>query len=216
MERTISVRGVGHASAAPDRIELSVSLTAQNAEYDRTSALAAEQLEELRSALAGVGFVRDDLRTSDFSVCTEYEDSYEPNGRHTRTFRGYRCDQRMQLVFPLDTARLAEVFSALAACPAAPEFSVRFTVKDSAAVYAEVLRSAAESARMRAQTLCEAAGQTLGQLLRIDHAEQAGGLYSPTVYAMPAAAQMRMNKCADVVPQDVTAEDTVTFVWELT
>ena len=41
------------------------------------------------------------------------------------------------------------------------------------------------------------------------------GRLVPVHQRQPAAAQMRMNKCADVVPQDVTAEDTVTFVWEL-
>ncbi len=66
MNRTITVKGIGKVSAKPDYIVLSMTLKAQDMEYEKTMSIAAEQLENLRSAIVSVGFKRDDLKTANF------------------------------------------------------------------------------------------------------------------------------------------------------
>ena len=58
MERTITVKGTGRVHVKPDYIVLSMSLKAQDVEYAKAMELAAERLEQLRNAVAAVGFKR--------------------------------------------------------------------------------------------------------------------------------------------------------------
>ena len=68
MSRTITVKGIGKASAKPDYIILSLTLNAQEQEYEDTMAKAALDLEALRDAVATEEFQREDLKTSSFGI----------------------------------------------------------------------------------------------------------------------------------------------------
>ena len=101
---------------------------------------------------------------------------------------------------------------------AEPEISIRFTVKDPSAVNEELLRSAAENAKKKAELLCSASGVKLGDLVNIDYNWGELSIYSRTNYEMDMDC---MKACAvdsyslDIEPDDIDATDTVTFVWEI-
>ncbi len=50
---------------------------------------AADHLDRLRAALVGVGSAKDDLKTEDFNVGTEYESRQDRNCSYKRVFVGY-------------------------------------------------------------------------------------------------------------------------------
>lgn len=217
MNRTITVKGIGKVSAKPDYIVLSMTLKAQDMEYEKTMSIAEEQLENLRSAIVCIGFKRDDLKTANFDVQPDFQSERDKNGNYKQWFAGYICSHALKIEFDFDMTRLAQTFSALAKCLAEPEFSVQFTVKDKEAVSTSLLKSATENAKSKAVILCEAAGASLGGLISIDYNWGELHLYSSTQYEMAdrCLAEAPCGSSIDIEPDDIDVSDTVTFVWEI-
>ncbi|MDD4510902.1 MAG: SIMPL domain-containing protein [Oscillospiraceae bacterium] len=217
MNRTITVKGIGKVSAKPDYIVLSMSLKAKDMDYEKMMSMAAEQLDNLRKAIVGVGFQRDDLKTSNFNVQPEYQSERDSKGNYKRWFDGYVCNHALKLEFDFDMERLAQTFSALAKCLAEPEFSVQFTVKDKDAISTQLLQNATENAKAKAEILASAAGVALGQLITIDYNWGELHLYSPTQYEVAdrCHAEAPCGSNIDIEPDDIDVSDTVTFVWEI-
>ncbi|MBO4849231.1 MAG: SIMPL domain-containing protein, partial [Clostridia bacterium] len=61
MERTITVRGTGKLSLAPDLITIMLTIRKKDKDYETAMRGSAQLQEALRSALSEVGFGRDDL-----------------------------------------------------------------------------------------------------------------------------------------------------------
>ena len=212
--RTITVKGTGNASARPDYIILSLNIETLSKTYDRAMSEAAEKIERLQGAAVCV-----DLKTTGFDVQTRYENVKDRQGNYKREFAGYACTYRLKLAFDFDSKQLAKVISAIADCGAKPELSIVFTVRNPSAVSDELLISATENARAKAEILCKASGSTLGQLLNIDYNWGELNVYSRTSYEVEDCIQplMAMSKCSapEIEPDDIDVSDNVAFTWEI-
>ena len=179
---------------------------------------AAKHLEQLRGALVGIGFTKDDLKTTNFNVGTEYESERDKNGNYKRIFIGYSVTHQLKLEFDFDSQRLSQTLGAIAACIAEPELNVQFTVKDKESVNAALLENACVNAKANAGILAKASGVTLGDLISIDYNWGELHLFSPTQYDMEDAC-MRLSSAAptsiEIEPDDIDISDSVTFVWEI-
>lgn len=216
MQRTITVKGTGGATTTPDLIRISMGLESKDYTYALTMKSAEEEIESLKEALVSVGFNRKDLKTLDFDVRTEYDHEKDHFGNYQRVFKGYICSHQLKLEFDLDTKRLASTLNAISGCSARPTLSIDFTVKDPAAISAEVLRSAAINARAKAEILCTASNVSLGDLLTIDYNWAELSIVSRTEVDMPIAKSMRAPDCnIEIEPDDISVSDTATFIWEI-
>lgn len=215
--RTITVKGVGTASTKPDLIVISLGITEQNTEYVSAVNGANERIEKLQKAIAAAGFAKEDLKTLSFNARTNYEKYRAEDGSYKQKFAGYVCDYDLKLSMDFDNKRLAETLTAIANSGANAEQSIAFTVKNPEKVSAELLRSATENAREKAEVLCAASGVTLGELVNIDYSWNDISIHSPSVYskqlrgmdAAPAAAMPEFE------PEDIKSSDSATFVWEI-
>ena len=218
MNRTITIKGIGKLSLKPDQTVVSLMLKTVRADYDKAKDEAAKHLEQLRSAIAEIGFTKDDLKTTSFDVGTEYENERDKNGNYKQIFVGYRVTHGLKLEFDFDSQRLSKVLGAIAVCIAEPELNVQFTVKDKEAVDAALLQSACANAKAKAEILTKASGVTLGELVSIDYNWGELHLFSQTQYDMEDAC-MRMASAAptsiEIEPDDIDISDSVTFVWEI-
>lgn len=217
MERTIVVKGIGRTTTKPDLTVLTMDLDATDFEYDRAIELASEQIGSLFEALMGAGFERSELKTTDFSIDTEYESYKDIRGNYQRKFVGYKVKHKLVLRFKMDMKKLSNAIGAMAKCKSMPEFSIAFTVEDPTAVCDELLRSAAENAKRKADILCESSGARLGKLLNINYNWTEINLYSETRYLAQetceeASAPMDFS---DIEPDDIRAADNATFTWEI-
>ena len=212
MERQITVEGIGRVSRKPDQIELKLEIAAKDMEYDATISKASEQLENLRSAVQKAGFEADALKTSYFNMDAKYEDIKDRYGDRRKTFIGYECRQKLKLVFELDMKVLARVISAISDSAAEPELSVNFTVKDAKEFSNRLLDCAAKNAKEKAQVLCKAIGAELGDLISIKCGWDERVFVSDTIYIRPVG---EAYSCSDMVPEDVTADETVVCVWQI-
>lgn len=216
MARTITVKGIGRATAKPDFVVLTMSLEASNMDYDKAMEKAAEQIQQLNDTLAGIGFEKGSVKTTNFNVRTDYERVKDRNGDYRSVFNGYEVTHNLKLSFDFDMGRLSQALSAIASCLAHPQLSVAFTVKDATAINEEMLRSATVNARRKAEILCEASGVALGELIAIDYNWGELDIYSHTRYdCCEDAMIMAAPASIDIDPEDIDVSDTATFVWEI-
>ena len=213
MTRTITIKGVGKLSLKPDQVVVSLTLNATDKNYDKTMDTATKHLEQLRGALVGIGFTKDDLKTTNFNVNTEYESERDKNGNYKRIFIGYSVTHQLKLEFDFDSQRLSRTLGAIAGCIAEPELNVQFTVKDKKSVNAALLENACVNAKAKAGILAKASGVTLGDLISIDYNWGELHLFSQTQYDMEDDC-MRMAS-VEIEPDDIDISDSVTFVWEI-
>ena len=212
MERIITVSGRGRLRLPPDQIELPISLHTEDADYAAVLQKGQAQLSALTEALEGAGFSADALRQTDYAVSPVYDSEQDERGRWRQVFRAYECRRGLSLRFGLDRLRLGRAIEALALCEGAPDFSVRFTLKDPESAKSALLAAAAQDAKKKAEALCAASGVTLGALTQIRC-----GLAEPEYYSRStmrlANAKMSMDAMPD--PEEIELEEEVTFVWEI-
>lgn len=218
MSRTITVKGIGRVTAKPDTVILSLSLESRAMDYEKAMEIAADSIEDVTNAVISAGFKKDAVKTTDFNVRTDYENVEDRRGYYRKEFRGYVVSHDLKVEFGLDMKLLSRTLSAIAGCHSRPQLSISFVVKDAAAVNEEMLRSAAENARKKAQILCDASGVTLGKILSIDYNWGEIDVCSDTRYSYGEAVCLGLPDTTngiDIDPDDIEASDTATFVWEI-
>lgn len=216
MNRTITVKGIGKASAKPDLIILHMTLRVIDPVYEQSMEHMASSMNHLQRAVGQAGFAKEQLKTTSFEIDVEYENERDSLGNYTRVFKGYSCTHGLKLEFDLDITRLAGLFGHLAACTAKPEYSIAFAVKDRSTIGSDVLKTAVKDASTKAAILAEASGARLGQLLSIDYSWTELRFESDTRLGdQHLVCCDTMMPMVDIEPEDVRVKDTVTFVWEL-
>ncbi len=213
MQRTVTVKGVGAVSLKPDYIEITLNILSKSSEYSEAVSAANAAIGRLKSAVTSVGFADDDLKTLNFNVKTNYENEADDMGRYRRVFRGYMCGYRLKLSFDMNVELLSRTIDAIAASGADAELSISFTVKNPERVSEELLRSAAQNAREKAETLCAASGVKMGELLSIDYNWSDINVFSASSYA--AAGEAVRGITPEFEPEDIKAQDTAAFVWAI-
>lgn len=217
MARTITVMGIGKASAKPDHVVLSMTLESKHKDYDKAMEMAAAHIQHLNDTLCGIGFEKGSVKTTNFNVRTDYDRVKDRYGNYESVFSGYEVTHNLKLAFDFDMGRLSQALAAIAGCLSHPQISIAFTVKDATAINGEMLRSATVNAKRKAEILCEASGVTMGDLIAIDYNWGELDIYSHTRYdcCEEAMAPMAIGAAIDIDPEDIDVSDTATFVWEI-
>lgn len=218
MDRTITVRGIGTTSVKPDYIAVTLNIVSKNMEYTMSVENANKRIKMLQNAVVSSGFAKEDLKTLSFNVRTNYEGETDEKGRYRNVFAGYVCRYSLKLSFDMDTKRLAQTLTAISDSGANAEFSIKFTVKNPERVSAELLRSATENARQKAEVLCAASGAKLGTLLKIDYDWTDVNVYSASVYDNNMERERgvtAMGAVPEFEPEDIRSSDSATFIWEI-
>lgn len=182
MQRTITVSGSGHVSAAPDMATISLGVTAQGktagAALTATSVALTTVISELKSA----GIEPRDIRTSGLSLNPVW--SLQTNSSPSR-ITGYSASNGVT-VRMRDLAAVGPLLDKLVASGANTFNGLSFSLADPAAANDEARRRAVADAMARAKLYAEAAGVALGPVLSISE----GGGYSPPVPLYRMAAEI--------------------------
>ncbi len=210
MERTITVKGVGSVSASPDTIEIMITLSVRDKDYNAAISGANKRYGLLEDALAAVGFKKGALKTVNFSVrpAREYK-------REKSVLVGYDVVYSLKLEMAMDKELLANTLNAISGCDSNVDFDVKFTVKDKEALKAALLRSVAENAEKNAKILCEASGVALGKLVTISYSWSEMSTYSPTTYVRELKLCDSQCGAPEITPEDIRLNDSAQFVWEI-
>ena len=220
MERTIRITGKGTAALKPNQITLALHMNCVEKKYADSLSRSANEVKKLRDALIDIGFDRDDLKTTDFSINTQYRSYQDKNGNWKNRFEGYRTEQDLKLVFPLQNTRLGEVLNVITQTQTDPQIDIAYTVKEIESAKNQLLESAIKDSREKANILTNAAGVSLGDILSIDYSWGEISFVSPT---RPMLARETGVGCVDnsmhfdidAVPEDIRVSDTVTVIWQI-
>lgn len=216
--KTITIKGMGKISVKPDLIVISMNLETENKEYDKTMELASEKIEVLNNSLENIGFEKNSVKTTTFNVRTHYESVKTKDGVYKSVFCGYVCNHNLKVEFDFDTKRLARVIATISQCLAKPELAISFTVKDPSIISRELLISATENAKQKAESLCEASNVKLGELVSIDYNWGELNILSDTDYRIESRLMMNSEASlanVEISPDDINLSDSATFVWEI-
>ena len=96
MARTITVKGIGKVSAKPDYVVFSMTLESKYKDYDKAMDMAADHIQKLNETLCGIGFEKDSVKTTNFSVRTDYDRVKDRNGNYQSVFRGYEVTHNLK------------------------------------------------------------------------------------------------------------------------
>lgn len=207
--RTIKVQGKGEVTAAPDSVRLSLDVAVEAAGYAACIDDLNTRTHALRRALASAGLEPAQLKTTDFNV--EIKQRYNSGSYE---FAGYTAAHKLKIELPLNKEHLNKVLAQLAQSQSGAQIHLSFYVADQNGLKKQVLANAVESARANAEVLASAAGVKLGQLLEMNYGwnEVRFRTYEADMQCEPLADEPTH---ADVDPDDVSAEDSVTLVFEI-
>lgn len=216
MNRMITVKGTGNISVKPDLIVIKMNLESQNHDYNKTMEIAAASVKVLQDAIISAGFDKKDLKTTNFNIDTHYKSYHDKNDNYKSRFDGYICEQGLKLEFDFETATMSKVLTAISKASTDPQLNIQFSVKDKAVVSEELLISATENAKQKAEILAKASSVTLGDLISIDYNWGELHLYSQTRYEISESRlEMSPSSAPDIEPDDIDVSDNVSFVWEI-
>lgn len=196
LERWVSVSATGEASIAPGLalVRFAVSETGKelDAVRDSVNARASAVLARVRD----LGVAEGDLRAPDVQIHPEYD------FRHGQKLTGYRVVRQMT-VRVRDLDRLGELLDGIVAAGANEVHGAEMTASDPSAADHAALAAAVAIARARAAAIAEAAGVTLGEVVRVEEGEAAGG-------GLPPMGMMAMEKSSDAGTEVAAGDLTVT------
>lgn len=212
-ERKITVRGEGSLSLKPDLIIMTIAVETKKEEYKETVDTASEQINALKAAFEAAGFQRDSLKTTDFSVNTEYENIQDGHSWR-RVFSGYKCMHQLKVEFDLDMERLDKAISAISGCGSSPQFEIIFSVKNKNDASERLLAEAVANARRKAEVLAEAAGVVLGDIVSINYNRNDIAFRSET-RVMRAVNFDAECAGAGIEPENIKVNDSVEVIWSI-
>ena len=213
--RTLRVTGSGMIRLKPDTVRITMTLEGTETVYAEALRRSANDTETLKSAIGAIGFSREELKTLNFNVQTEYE-GYQEDGVYRQRLIGYRFRHELKIEFPWENERLGAVLNAITETALAPEIRITYTVKDREAAKNALIGMAVADAKAKAEALTSAAGVKLTGIRHISYAigENEFAVH-PVLYPGAARKMCADNAAPEIVPEEITAEDTVTIVWEI-
>lgn len=218
MNRTVTVTGTGSIELAPDYTEVTLSVTAKDRVYENAMDMASCQLENIRASLGSAGFAKEDIRSVDFSVNTEYVSRQDSDGNYVQCFDGYRVFHRIRIGFDLDPGLLSDVLRIISGGVAEPELEIRFTVRNRDSASEALLERICADARRKAEILARASGFVLGELVSVSFDSEGLRPYSPTGFSVEDRCMTKMccsSDCMEIVPDGISMSDSAVFVWEI-
>jgi uncharacterized protein YggE len=168
----VRMTGSGEATAVPDRMRFSLTVTSKRLELDEALDASSGTMRRVLATLEPHGVEPRDVQTTGLQMQPEYD--YHDYGPPTLT--GYRVTQRASV-------QVDELRDGGAAITAAVETGgndvrvgdIRLEVGDPGAVLAEAREAAVADARAKAEQYAAASGATLGEVVGIGEVRTSDG-----------------------------------------
>jgi len=183
-QRTLSLSASGSINVRPDTAHITVGVVseADNARsaMDDNNAAMAQVIEALKER----DIAAKDIQTTNFSVHPRYQhfDDGKPS-----VISGYRVVNSIRITVR-EIGRLGEVLDKVVSFGSNQIGGISFSVSEPAALMDKARVQAIETARARAELYAQAAGASIGEVLKIEEVATDGGP-EPRFRAMAAKAE---------------------------
>lgn len=206
--RTIRVQGHANVSKRPDIIVLSFAVVEKELVYQDCIRNTNIRVEVLNSELEKLHIDKKSLKTTNYSISTDYE--YDDKKKE-RVFTGYKVNHSLRLELPFDKEQTGRIIDMLSLSKSRAEMNISFDLKDKQALQKELLETAVELAKRNAEIIARSAGITLGPIRSIEYGWSEVRLEGSLCFE----AREFPNALADIEPEDLTAQDSVTITWDI-
>lgn len=215
-ERVIRVKGQGSVSMPPDCIEICIKLSETYITYEQSIEAASDSLEEIRQGLKPLGFEKKDIKTSKFNIDSKYDSKRNKDGNYERYFVGYEYTNELNIEFDNDNIKLGKVLYAVSKCSSAPEFSIKYKMKDYSEMKELLLERSLADAKKKALIISKAAGVALGGIINIDYSWSDINIYHEdnVLYESMDCCESSIE-AINLQAEDLSTSDTVTVIWEI-
>lgn len=176
---TLSVSGVGQASAAPDIAFVDLGVVTSGPEVGSAVERSNQTTSAVIEAVEEAGVDAADIQTSSFNVWSEErfdQGPISPEGEPAAGQVIYRVENGLRVTVR-DVEQLGTVIQAGLDAGANQVRGVSFSIEDSSAVEEEARAQAVENARARAANLAEQMGVTLGDPVVVSEGSNGGVPY---------------------------------------
>lgn len=211
--RTLTVEGKGEVTVTPDVCKYSLRICKKHSEYSCCYKELNDDAEKVRNLLVKAGIVAEKIKTSKYSVVvvTAY------SRKHQKELPdGYEGIQKITVEIPHDKELMNSVLNAVTSGFSDDlSISISFGVSDTEAMRRQLIRNSVAAAKINAETISDAGGITLGQIISIEYGRKQERFGSDDVYDIPTFLRKESDAALSIVPADVTSTDSVTVVYEI-
>ncbi len=213
LQFSVSVSANGLVRKPPDQavVSLAVENVAPNA---RAAAQQnAQRMDVVIKAIKQAGIPADRIRTTGYNLMPEYQYTQPtPNHPGEQKLVGYRASNMVQVTVD-SIPRVGPVIDVAIAAGANRANGVSFQLRDPDAARREALRMAVANARQDAETLAQASGHQLGELVQLS---TTGAIVPPPVPMIMGAKRMQAEDVTTPVePGELEISATVLAVYHL-
>ncbi|MGF1649928.1 MAG: SIMPL domain-containing protein [Hyphomicrobiaceae bacterium] len=203
--RTITIHASGSVAAEPDQALISTGVSTQGRTAADALTANSKLMANVIDGLKALGIAPQDMQTADFSINERYTSAPGQEARVT----GYEVRNSLS-VRVRNLAQLGEVLDKATALGANQFGGLTFLVSEAETLTDAARKAAVTNARRRAETLAQAAGVALGDIISITE----GGAAMPR--PMPMARGM--IEAAQSVPIEAGQNElrtSVEIVWKI-
>lgn len=206
-EAGIIVTGEGRVAVAPDMAAITLGVRHRGDTAQEAMALVTDDVAGILNTLTNVGIANTDQQTSGFYLRPVYN-SRGINDGTPPDLVGYEAGNTVT-VRVRDLAVLGSTLDVVIEIGANEFNGLRFDLQDPSAAQSLARRLAVGDARAKAEELAQAAGVTLGPLVRLS---EAGSNAGPRMMEMSAG---RASMDSAIASGEVGVEARVTLVFEI-
>ena len=216
MIRTIRVTGTGQMTVQPDTVHLLLTLTGAHDQYGKALEESAVSSGRLKQALAAVGIQPDELKTSLLTIDSKQEGFQDKDGQYKQRFVGFEYVHRLKLIMDVDRDKLGQVLTAFLESGVPVEFQILYQIRDPEAIKGELIKRAVLDAKGKAKNLADAAGVSLGKIMRMVYPREEIPLRHEVMRSARRTAPTAFGAVdPDLEPDDLKFTESVNVIWEI-
>lgn len=207
-QRTVTVRGEGAVSIAPDQVRLNVQVNTRAESATAAMSQANTKTKDVLALLKNYGVDPKDIQTSRVSVSAilDYQKNIQPP-----PIVGYAGANDFSVVFKAKLMDKVGEFLDKGITAGASSFgNLMYESSAQRGLEREALKKAADDAQARATVLAQQLGATLGKVISISE-----GVNAPSPMPMMRSGLMEASSAAPVMTGELSISAQVTVVFEL-
>lgn len=214
---TISVQGKGAIHVVPDVMRLEVRVQSVFPDYKHAYAQAKENFAWMVKILEYNKKNGKLAKTIRFDITDHIVPVYDDDGDiidHLK--KGFDLDQRIKVDLPVDNVLANCIVKGVGKFIPGAQIEVGYTLQDPRPSQLNMLARAVSDAREKAKLMVEAAGCTLGAVIKIDYRYQDIHTYSQArnIHSN-SEAKVSTADSLDIVPDDLVMSDKVDVIFEI-
>lgn len=214
MERTIQVIGKANLNFKPEITIIKLEFERKFKKYEEAVAASALDLTSVREALTKIGFNKESLKTSYFSVTPNYEYISE-NGIRKNKQIGYKYEQTLTFSFKISNELLSKVIITLTALETNPKINISYALENIKKAKNLVTEECVKNAIETANILANAANVELCEILEIKSFVDDGDFYENNLCRSMDAGCLSSSFNLDIDPCDLNFKDEVKLIFRI-